>query len=215
MIKTLKHLALGGVRLPRVCLPMIRSGYRVCAVVAEIWRQLVAVWIIAPIVQSLSRDFGKHISIERLPYIWGRGILSFGDNLSISGKISIAFARRPEGLPEFVVGRGVFIGHDSAFMLARSIMIGDFCLIGGGVRIQDNDGHPLDGDLRKKHEKISEESIAPVVLGENVWIGARATILKGVTIGDNAVVGTGSVVTKDVPANTVVAGNPARVIKSI
>ncbi len=88
-------------------------------------------------------------------------------------------------------------------------------MIGGGVRIQDNDGHPLDPEARRRGEKVPESAIKPVVIGCNVWLGARATILKGVTIGDNAVVATGSVVTRDVAANTVVAGVPARAVRHL
>ncbi len=213
MLKRLSRIVLGGIRLPRVCLSVIRWIYKSLSFIVEVFRQLVAVWIVAPIVQAIAVDFGKHISIERIPYIWGKGKLSIGDNVRISGKISIAYSRRPNVVPELIIGKNVFIGHGSAFMLASSITIGDYCLIGGGVRIQDNDGHPLDPELRKRREKVSDKNIAAVVLGENVWVGARATILKGVTIGDNAVIGTGSIVTKDVAAGAVVAGNPARVIR--
>ena len=88
-------------------------------------------------------------------------------------------------------------------------------MIASGVRISDNDGHPIDPGARERHEPITPDETAPVVIGENVWIGARAIILKGVTIGDNAIVGAASVVTKPVPANSVVAGNPAKFVKSL
>jgi acetyltransferase-like isoleucine patch superfamily enzyme len=215
MLKCLVSNIARGYRLPKACAWLVRLGYRTCAFVAEASRQVAATWIVAPIVQSLAKEFGRHVSIERIPYIWGKGDICLGNNVCISGKISIAFARRDGNPPKLVMGNSVFVGHDSAFMLARAITIGDFCLLGGGVRIQDNDGHPLDPVLRQQHEKVADEDIAPVVLGRNVWVGARATILKGVTIGDNAVVGTGSIVTKDVPSNTVVAGNPARVIREL
>jgi acetyltransferase-like isoleucine patch superfamily enzyme len=95
------------------------------------------------------------------------------------------------------------------------VTIGDDCLIGGGVRIQDTDGHPLDPVLRRQGMAVPSDNVRPVVIGNNVWIAPRAVILKGVTIGENSVVGTGTVVTHDVPSNTVVAGNPARVIRSL
>jgi acetyltransferase-like isoleucine patch superfamily enzyme len=73
----------------------------------------------------------------------------------------------------------------------------------------------VDAALRREHRPTPCEGIWPVVLGDDVWIGADATILKGVTIGDRAIVGAGAVVTSDVPADTVVAGNPARVIRTM
>jgi acetyltransferase-like isoleucine patch superfamily enzyme len=138
-----------------------------------------------------------------------------GDHTRISGKISILFASRLDCQPCLKIGKHVFVGHNSAFIMAKSITIGDHTLIGGGVRVLDNDGHPLDRELRRRGEKVRAEDIEPVVIGQNVWIGAQSTILKGVTIGDNAVVATGSVVTKDVPANTLVAGVPARVVRRL
>lgn len=86
--------------------------------------------------------------------------------------------------------------------------IGDHCFIGPGVHIYTAT-HPLD-----PHERNSGLGYGkPVVIGHNVWIGGRAVINPGVTIGDNAVIASGAVVTKDVPANAVVGGNPAKVIK--
>ncbi len=83
-------------------------------------------------------------------------------------------------------------------------------MIAPGVHIYTA-GHPLDPLVRKSGKEFGK----PVTIGDNVWIGGRAVINPGVTIGDNAVIASGSVVTKDVPANTVVGGNPARKLKEL
>ena len=106
------------------------------------------------------------------------------------------------------VGKNVFINEGCCFQDQSGITIGDDCLIGQQVVIAT-----LNHDLSPKHRK--DMLPAPVKIGNNVWVGAHATILSGVTIGDNAVVAAGAVVTKDVPSNTVVAGVPAKVIKTI
>ena len=106
------------------------------------------------------------------------------------------------------IGKNVFINSGCCFQDQGGIELGDGCLIGHQVVIATLN-HDL--DPRKRGGMVP----APVRLGKNVWVGAHATILAGVTIGDNAVVAAGAVVTGDVPPDTVVGGVPARVIKKI
>ena len=106
------------------------------------------------------------------------------------------------------VGEGVFINACCHFQDHGGVTLGDGCQIGHNV-VFATLNHGL-----APQERASTRS-APVILGKNVWVGSNATILQGVTIGDNAVVGAGAVVTKDVPANTIVGGVPARFIRQI
>lgn len=101
------------------------------------------------------------------------------------------------------IGRGVFINACCHFQDHGGITLGDDCQIGHGVVFATLD-HGLSPEDRKSMYP------APITLGRNVWVGSHATILRGVTIGDNAVVAAGAVVTKDVAANTVVGGVPAK-----
>jgi len=101
-----------------------------------------------------------------------------------------------------------YINAGSQIRCMESIKIGNNCAIARNVMIMDFDAHPI------TYSDGSTNSITkPIVIEDNVWIGAGSTILKGVTIGKGAIVGAGSVVTKDVPANVIVAGNPAKIIK--
>lgn len=104
------------------------------------------------------------------------------------------------------VGRGVFINSGCCFQDQGGIFLGDGCLIGHQVVIATLN-HDLDPQRRGGMYP------APVRLGSNVWVGAHATILAGVTVGEGAVIAAGAVVTKDVPANAVVGGVPARILK--
>ena len=106
------------------------------------------------------------------------------------------------------IGKNVFINAGCCFQDQGGIELGDGCLIGHQVVIATLN-HDL--DPRKRGGMVP----APVRLGKNVWVGAHATILAGVTIGDNVVIAAGAVVTGDVPPDTVVGGVPARVIKKI
>ncbi len=106
------------------------------------------------------------------------------------------------------LGRRVFINAACHFQDQGGITIGDDCLIGHAV-VFATLNHGL------APEKRFSMTPAPIVLGRNVWVGSNATILQGVTIGDHAVIAAGAVVTKDVPAYTVVGGVPAKIIRRI
>lgn len=107
------------------------------------------------------------------------------------------------------VGRNVFISHGCTLNDIGGIEIGDDVMIGPNVSLLTS-GHPLAPSVRRR-----AITAAPIRIGRNVWIGASAVVLQGVTIGDDSVVGAGSVVTRDVPAGVLVVGSPAAVIRSL
>lgn len=118
----------------------------------------------------------------------------------------------------------VYIGDDTLISCVDRIEIGKMTLIAHGVQIFDNDSHPLNSSDRERDWYISKNRLteprpmiasAPIKIGENVWIGFNSIITKGVAIGDGSIIAAGSVVTKNVPPYTLVAGNPARVIRSV
>ena len=106
------------------------------------------------------------------------------------------------------VGKDVFVNSGCCFQDQGGVTLGDGCLVGHNVVFAT-----LDHD--KRPGRRGDMTAAPIVVGKDVWIGAHATILKGVTIGDGAIVAAGAVVTRDVPPNTIAAGVPARVVKTI
>ncbi len=107
------------------------------------------------------------------------------------------------------VGHNVFINQNCTFDDLGGLDIADDVMIGPNVSIITS-GHPIEPSKRRAFVVAR-----PIVIERNVWIAAGATIIGGVTVGENSVVAAGSVVTKDVPPNTLVGGNPARVIRSI
>lgn len=110
---------------------------------------------------------------------------------------------------DITVGRNVFINQNCTFYDLGGLDIADDVMIGPNVSLLTM-GHPVEPSQRR------DGVIAkPIVIERNVWIAAGATIIGGVTVGENSVVAAGSIVTKDVPPNTLVGGNPARVIRSI
>lgn len=110
---------------------------------------------------------------------------------------------------EISVGRNVFINQNCTFYDLGGLNIADDVMIGPNVSIITS-GHPIEPSQRRACVVAK-----PIVIERNVWIAAGATIIGGVTVGENSVVAAGSVVTKDVPPNTLAGGNPARIIRSI
>ncbi|MCE6991386.1 acyltransferase [Dyadobacter sp. CY323] len=114
-----------------------------------------------------------------------------------------------------IIGDHVGISQ-TALICHIGITIGDYVKIGGGVCIYDTDFHSLDPELRRNPALDFKQKIKkPIIIKDNAFIGAHSTILKGVTIGKNSVIGSGSMVTKSIPDNEIWAGNPAKFVRKI
>lgn len=121
------------------------------------------------------------------------------------------------------IGKYAQIGPNSKILCVNRIVIGDLTAIATNCVICDNNNHPVNPYDREILRKTPEGSLerswknsdnAPIIIGSNVWIGENVRICKGVRIGDGAVIAANSVVTKNVPANSVAAGNPAKIVKN-
>ncbi len=122
-----------------------------------------------------------------------------------------------------LLGNYVKIGQRSNISAVERIEIGDYTAIAADVTIVDNNNHPVNPEFRQFMRTTPHNSDArswihsdhkPVIIGKNCWIGSNVRIQKGVNIGDNSVIAACSVVTKDVPANCIAAGNPAKIVKT-
>jgi acetyltransferase-like isoleucine patch superfamily enzyme len=168
-----------------------------------------------PLLRSQCESVGAGFRMEQLPYIWGSGRIVVGDDVRLSGKSSISFHHAGGRTPELRIGDGSFLGHDCSLAIASSIAIGRHVLVAGGVRMSDYDGHPVDAESRRAGDPAPPEAVRPIVIEDDTWIGADARILKGVRIGARSIVGSGAVVTRSVPPDVVVAGNPARIVRKL
>lgn len=168
-----------------------------------------------PLLRSQCESVGAGFRMEQLPYIWGSGRIVIGDAVRLSGKSSISFHHAGGLVPELRIGDGSFLGHDCSLAVASSIVIGRHVLVAGGARMADYDGHPIDAASRRAGHPTPPEAVRPIVIEDDVWIGADVRILKGVSIGARSIVGSGAVVTRSVPPDVVVAGNPARVVRHL
>ena len=173
--------------------------------------------------------FGKNMKVYDKVYVIGQGGVFIGDDFHFTSGDSInPICRNIKGAiytvtPESRIEIGDRVGISSACLWAKErITIGNDVNIGGDSLIMDNDAHPHDYLQRRSSYAITvgqEEYLkaipaAPIQIDDDVWIGARCQILKGVHIGARSIIAAGSVVTKDIPADVIAGGNPCRVIKS-
>lgn len=168
-----------------------------------------------------SRDvvMGRNICIPGRIYVIGKGKITIGDDFYFSSgnavnPISSNFrgALYVEDGAKLTIGNHVGMSS-TRIWASQAITIGDHVNIGGGTLITDTDAHSLDWEDRR-HGRGEVPSV-PIVIGDDVWIGAQCIILKGVTIGPRSIIGAGSVVTHSIPADSIAAGNPCKVLRKI
>ena len=153
---------------------------------------------------------------QDLRVMWPRHLQISGPKISVGEHVHfMALPDKPvrlavfEGLGRIHIGNYSIVNPGVRISSAASIEIGHSCMLAMNCYLSDADWHDI------HHRIFAPGNSEPIVLGNNVWIGDSALVTKGVTVGDNSIVGAWSVVTKDVPANVIVAGNPARVVKEL
>lgn len=201
---------------------------RACYVVGRIWPKLKngfytyynRLWF-----SLIGVRHGRRMVVNNQVYIKGKGSIEIGDDFTFfSGDNMNPICRNVKGslyvpYPDSKIVIGDRVGISSSCLWAQnSITIGNDVNIGADCLIMDNDAHPHDFLKRRNSyreemgEEIYRQSIpsAPIVIEDDVWIGARCIIMKGVHIGARAIIAAGSIVTHDVPADTIAAGSPAK-----
>lgn len=158
--------------------------------------------------------FGDHATVMKPWYVSISGPnITIGQCLTIvaepDAQVKIGVWGREPDDGRIQIGHYVLISPGARISAADEIVIGNNVMMANGVYITDSDWHGI-------YDRVNRpDTDSPVHIGDNVWLGDRSTVLKGVTIGDNSIVAAGAVVSKNVPANVVVAGNPAKVVKHL
>ena len=147
-------------------------------------------------------DIRRGLTIVRLP----GAKITFGERCVLDRHLTVECAG------ELIVGARTIFGHHCTIGAKESVRIGPDCLIAEMVSIRDSDHAISARDLPYREQG---HVTTPVVVGRNVWLGSKVVVARGVHIGDNSVVGAGAVVTKDIPANSLAVGVPARVIREL
>jgi acetyltransferase-like isoleucine patch superfamily enzyme len=158
-------------------------------------------------VQLRSAEFqGKRVTLSGRAVITNHGRITLGNRVRLVSTVAtLELATLPGGHLE--IGDNVFINYGCSLASSNHVKIGNDCLIGSHVMIMDSDFHRVE-------DKSWDATGVPIIIEDRVWIGNRSIVLKGVRIAHDSVVAAGSVVTHDVPPRSVVAGVPARVVRT-
>ncbi|WP_300457047.1 acyltransferase [Desulfobacula sp.] len=185
-----------------------RPYYIKCA-----WYRLLKLYVRHKLAPQLT-SIGRHSFIVK-PWhieIFG-GPVRIGNHITLLGcsdkKTRLTVWSDQDNINGIRIGDHVLIAPGVRISAASSISIADSCMLASHVYITDSDWHGI------YDRSLPPEVASPVTLEENVWVGDSAIVCKGVTIGKNSIVGAGSVVTSDIPANVIAAGNPAKIVKQL
>jgi len=199
----------------RIEMPNLRPLYRLLYHERQarlaVWRNFTRVVYNQPLFKSRCESVGKGLYVwGGIPVVMGHLRIRIGDNCTLAGATTFTGSKMAQS-PTLEIGDHSNIGWQTVILVGTRVTIGKHVAIANRCVLFGADGHPLD-PVKRRTEAESAASLREMVIEDDVYIASESIIHKGVTIGKAAVVSAGSVVTKDVPPYTVVAGNPARVI---
>jgi len=210
--RLIRRMMTASIPVPRVIKPCGRFLYELRFRLPMLWRRLKAFLYVQPLFACRCETIGKRVQLTALPVISGHTAVFVGDDVRISGSLSISSGKFCDH-PTLRIGDRSFMGHNVRITCNREVVIEEDVLIAGNCKISDYDGHATSLERRLTEATPTADEIRSVRICRGAWIGGGALILKGVTVGEGAIVGANSVVTHDAPAYSVVAGSPAKIVK--
>ena len=195
--------------VPRFLNPLLRAGFYAQQEGIVGIRWLFSYFIREPLFRGRCESVGKGFRLWRMPSVIGNTRIYIGDNVNFFGQVDIFSAGLCDGA-RLALGNRVDLGHNVLFVVNQEIVLEDDVNVASNVRFMDTDVDP--GNPLEVADRLPRPEVKPVRIGRYAWIGHNAFIMKGVTIGEGAIVGVNSVVTSDIPPYCVAMGNPARVV---
>jgi maltose O-acetyltransferase len=154
-------------------------------------------------------EVGTRVRVRGRPAVTNHGRMVIGQRVQLISTIAtLELVADGGGLLE--IGERSLVNFGCSIVATELVRIGPRCQIGPYTMMLDNDFHRVEPEHR-----LERPPSAPIIIGENVWVGARVIVMSGVSVGDDSCIGAGSVVTADVPPRTLVAGVPARIIREL
>jgi acetyltransferase-like isoleucine patch superfamily enzyme len=166
-----------------------------------------------PLFQSRCASFGRGVKLRgKLPFVMGPVEIHVGNDVSIGGNVSILSGYVLDERPRLILQDRSSLGWGVIVVINKEVLIEEDVFIPHDVRISDSDGHPREVDLRTANLPPDPRDVRPVRICRGAWIGNGSHIMKGVTIGEGAIIGANSVVISDIPPFALALGNPAEVL---
>jgi acetyltransferase-like isoleucine patch superfamily enzyme len=197
-------------RIPAFLRSPLRAVYELQFAMVALWHSFWNICYRHPLFQARCASFGKGVVIDRLPFVTGHVEIHVGDGVYIGGQVGIASGRMIDQ-PVLVLKDHAELGWNVSIAVSKEVIIEEYVRVSYDCRISDTDGHPRQADLRAQHAPPHPRDIRPVRICKYAWIGNGTHIMKGVTIGEGAVIGANSVVISDIPPYCLALGNPAEV----
>ena len=201
----------GNLPLPGFLKPLFRFLFTLQYAAIGCFQWTFTLLVRSPLFRSRCESVGKNFRLSRLPHMQGHAKVWIGDNVNFFGKVGI-YSGAIFDEPKLIFGNRVDIGHGVDIVVNKEIVFEDDINVASGARFMDSDAHPRDAEARIADLPPQPDEIKPVRICRYAWIGQNAFILKGVTIGEGAIIGVNSVVVTDIPPYSVAMGNPARVV---
>jgi acetyltransferase-like isoleucine patch superfamily enzyme len=197
--------------LPRLLLPGLRFLYEFHFLTIVAIRWLLTVGYRNPLFQARCASFGRRVSVEGLPFVSGHVEIHVGNDVAFGGKVSILSGRIFDR-PRLIMKDRSALGWNTMVVVNREVVLEEDVSVSWDCRISDSDGHPREADRRAAGEPPDAKDVLPVRICRYAWIGNGSYIMKGVTIGEGAIIGANSVVISNIPPYSLAMGNPAEVI---
>jgi len=197
--------------IPRVFTPPLRLAYEGHFLSIILFRSILTVCYRNPLFQARCASVGRRLTVDGSQLISGHVGIYVGDDVYVGGQVSIESARVCDE-PKLIMKDRSGVGWNTSFMVNREVVLEEDVIVSFNCQISDSDGYSREADLRAAGVAHDPIDIRPVRICKHAWVGNGCHIMKGVTIGEGAVIGVNSVVTSDIPPYSLAMGNPAEVL---
>ncbi len=207
----IKGLLRSNLPVPGFLRPVYRGLYALPFAIRFVFQWALNYFYREPAFRSRCTRVGRNLSLYALPDVTGHTEIYIGDDVNLFGHLGVGSGRIFDH-PKLIIGDRVDLGHNVFFTVNKEVVIEDDVNVADNVRIVDSDAHPRDAEARALDLPPPPEEIKPVRICRRAWLGQGCAIMKGVTIGEGAIIGVNSVVVTDIPPYALALGNPARVL---